>query len=162
MTTIAIIYKLTDNSNKVYYGHTTNTLKNRLSQHKANNNKTSSKIMDSNSMKIECLEQYVYDINLRYMDYKDFLIKKESYYVKNFECINKKIPGRTMKECSKLWVENNREDYYLKQKIYREKNKKQLAIKASVKYNCDCGGTYKHKHKSQHIKSIKHQKFINI
>ena len=182
---IGFIYKLTDNSNRVYYGSTIKSLKKRLCEHKTPRNTCNSKIMDRDSMHIECLEQYYFDTD---MDYKELLIKRESFYIRNNECINKKIPGRTMKEFQTEYYEKNKEQLLLKHKEYKEKNKAQILLnskeyyenhkeqkkeyfeknkesillRTKVKFTCDCGGKYTYHNKSKHNKTTKHQKFINI
>ena len=55
--------------------------------------------------------------------------------------LNGCVPGRTKKE------------YYLDTKVLTNIRKKE-------KFNCECGGRYTHSNKSQHLKSKKHQKFI--
>tara|TARA_R110001606_G_C15300751_1_gene642555 strand:- start:685 stop:1224 length:540 start_codon:yes stop_codon:yes gene_type:complete len=168
---IGFVYKLTDNSDKAYYGSTINPLKIRLCQHKTPRNHCISKNMHKDSMKIECLEQYYFDTD---MDYKTFLIKRESYYIRNNECINKRIEDRTKKEYNKMWNDKNKEymkqynidnrelkrEYYdqnkekitLNKKEYYEKNKDKI----NEKFTCECGGKYTIKHKLTHSKTKKH------
>ena len=88
------IYKLSCNiTNQCYYGSTTKILDYRLQEHKndynsfLNNKKnyiTSFEIIKNNDYKIELME----NCN---EDERDI---RESYYIKNFECINKVIPNR--------------------------------------------------------------------
>ena len=157
---IGFIYKLTDNSNRVYYGSTIQPLNNRLWQHKDISNTCRSKIMDKDTMKLECLEQYYFDTD---MDYKAHLIKRERYYIKNNKCINKKIPGRTMKEYEK----DNMEKIKQTKKQYRFDNKEKIKEnyeknkeKYKEKFTCDCGSIIRKYDKSSHYKTKKHQRFI--
>ena len=174
---IGIIYKLTDNSEKVYYGSTTRTLKHRLIHHRCIANHCRSKIMDKDSMKIECLEEFNHHLDFIL---KELLIKREGYYIRNFECINHAIPGRTKKEYNanpinkerhalrtKKYTEGNKEKISLKGKEYYEKNKEELLTKHKeyqeknkeklrAKFICECGGKYTYEHKSTHNKSKKH------
>ena len=45
-------------------------------------------------------------------------------------------------------------------KEYYEKNKDKINDKASEKFVCPCGGKYTYCHKSEHLKSKKHLKFL--
>ena len=150
---IGIIYKLTDNSDKVYYGSTKNKLHKRLSNHK-NDGECMSRYMDSDSMQIECIEQYYFDTDI---DYKPFLKKREGYYIRNFECINEKIPGRTTKESKAEYYEKNKEKIKLQSNEYYQKNKEKLKEKVT----CKCGGKYTSPNKPRHNRSKKHQDFIS-
>jgi len=94
--------------------------------------------MNSETMVIESLEQYYFDEDTYN---KQFVLQREAYYIKNNQCINKEIPGRTKKESNK--------EYY-------EKNKEKL----NEKIDCECGGKYIHQHKSRHMKSKKHINYI--
>tara|TARA_R110001606_G_scaffold266037_1_gene415011 strand:+ start:51 stop:545 length:495 start_codon:yes stop_codon:yes gene_type:complete len=162
---IGIIYKLTDNSDKVYYGSTIKPLKKRLCYHKRPSNICMSRIMDRDSMKIECLEQYYFDTD---MDHKSLIKKRESYYIRNNECVNKNIPGRTMSECKKAYREKNKERLKVYAKEYLKNNKEQIYLKQKENYQkepiieCECGGKYRTKHKTaRHNKTKKHIAFLN-
>ena len=152
---IGFIYKLTDNSDKVYYGSTIKSLKKRLIGHKTPSNGCRSNIMDRDSMKIECIEEFNHHLDFIL---KELLTKRESYYIKNNECINLVIPGRTKKEFRTEYCEKNKERIAFKRKEYNEKN----SLKRNEKINCECGSKYTHNNKSTHFKTKKHQKFINI
>ena len=183
---IGIIYKLTDNTDRVYYGSTTQVITRRLNQHKISNVCTS-KIMDKDSMQIECLEQYYFDTD---MDYKELLKKREAHYIRNFECINQVIPGRTEKEYRKEYHEKNREQIKERKKEYHQKNREQIKekkkewceknreqIKEKKKryfqenkekitdkrkkepFTCDCGSVVRKSDKSRHNRTKKHQAY---
>jgi len=76
---------------------------------------------------------------------KDELLAREAFYIRNLECVNKIIPGRTQKEYlddhkeakkdyDKLRNENNQQAKNEQNKFYYEKNKE--VIKARMKlYN---------------------------
>ena len=63
----------------------------------------------------------------------------EEFYQLNFACVNLGITGRTRAE--------HYQDYYQK--------------RGSIKYLCECGSIYTNHHKSRHLKSKKHQNYIN-
>ena len=148
----AKVYKIVDNTNaKIYIGSTCNSLETRLSRHKNNykrflkglcNNVTSFDIIKNNDYKIELLE----DCEIKT---KPELLARERYFIENNECLNKYIPGRTKKE----WDIANKD----KKKAYRDTNKEKI----NEKFDCKCGGKFTHQNKSHHIKTKKHQNFLN-
>lgn len=71
---------------------------------------------------------------------KDELRQREGYWIKQLDCVNRRIEGRSMKQ-------------------YRIDNKKQIQEKRNVKTDCPCGGRYTHPNKAKHMKSKKHQKY---
>ena len=105
------IYKLISPSkNLVYYGSTIQSLSQRLSTHRRNNNKCMSKlVLECEDYKIELVEEYP-------CNNKQQLEKKEGEYIKNNNCVNRCIAGRTPKEWYKDNAEKNREikkQYYI-------------------------------------------------
>ena len=95
------IYKLVDNTNEnIYIGSTCNSLNKRLSQHNSHykrylkrqyGNMKSFDIIKNNDFTIKLLEK----CNIKT---KQELYQRERYYIENNECLNKNIPGRTLKE----------------------------------------------------------------
>ena len=129
----ALIYKLSCNvTGKVYYGSTTRTISHRISRHKTSfrldRGCRSKEIIENWDYKTEVLEE----VNL------ENRLERESYYIKNFDCVNKKIPLRTKKEFMKEYD--------------KERNKE--------KYTCQCGIQYTRQHKARHEKSQKHIKYL--
>jgi len=66
-----------------------------------------------------------------------------------------------IRECNKEYRENNTEKIRECNKEYRENNTEKIKEWVKTKCNCECGGRYTNAHKSQHFKSIKHQKYLN-
>ena len=99
--------------------------------------------------------------------------KRERELLKQFgNGMNSEVPGRIPQEYyqenrerrleyHKQYVQENRERILEHQKQYYQENKEQIADRAKQKYKCECGGRYTHTHKSRHIKSEKHQNFLN-
>jgi hypothetical protein len=139
------IYKLvSSNGNLCYIGSTTESLAVRFTKHKCNYKRwkagkysfvTSFKVFDENDAIIELLERYP-------CDSRKELEKAERKYIESNKCVNKTIPGRTEQQ-------------------YRETNKDVINAKRNKKFVCDCGGNYTYPHRSQHLKTVKHQKFVN-
>ena len=133
------IYKITDIAyTKMYIGSTCQSLSKRLSKHKASyktwkdgkRSKTTSfdlfEEFGIENCKIELIENY--ECNC-----KDELQKKEGDHIKNNDCVNKIIVGRTKKEykeANKDKIKEYQKEYYIdnKDKIleYREANKDKM------------------------------------
>jgi len=167
------IYRI-DGGGLTYIGSTTNKyLSTRLALHKSahklyldgtNHYYTSFEILKTDDYKIELIENYP-------CDSKDELCAREGHYVRQMECVNKNIPGRTQKESKKEWRQNNKVEIDQYNKQYHQNNKKELNQKhkeyyennkneLKQKHTCECGGKYSYKNKSQHQKSKKHQNYL--
>ena len=105
------IYKITDiGYNKCYIGSTTEGLSQRIARHRRQyqcflkDNKNHIRSYDLfneygiENCKIELIEYYKCDTLQE-------LQRKEGEHIKNIECVNKRVEGRTVKE----WYENNKE-----------------------------------------------------
>ena len=46
-------------------------------------------------------------------------------------------------------------------KKYKQDNKEKIQQQQKQKHNCECGGKYTNNHKSHHIKSKKHQEYLD-
>ena len=195
------IYKITDNAyTKMYIGSTTQPLSKRFSKHKIDykhwqegkqRKVTSFDIFDEfgiENCKIELIEEFE-------CENKNQLERKEGEHIKNNECVNKYVAGRTpkqykednkdkIKEYLKEYNEANKDKIKEKNKEYNEANKDKIkeyrkeyneANKDKIKeyrevnkdkikqiINCECGLSFQKDNKARHIKSKKHQKFINV
>lgn len=161
------IYKIIDNSyTKMYIGSTTQPLSKRFWFHKGSykswlkNNKYKNSSFDLfdefgiENCKIELIENYP-------CNSKEELERKEGEHIKNNNCVNKVIAGRTkkehyednkdkLKEINKLNKILNKDKYKEQQKEYRQKD-----------IICECGRSYKQGSKSKHIKTNVHKSKIN-
>ena len=107
------------------------------------------------------------------------LRKREGELIKEHGTLNKRVAGRTNNETTKIWSDNNRDrinerrrerrrenpektkaDAQRHRKAHREKHKEELQIKASVKFDCPCGGKYIQGHKHEHMNSKRHLKYL--
>jgi len=107
---------------------------------------------------------------------KDELTSREAFYIRTRKCVNKYIPNRTKPEYDKTYYGSNKEFITGRNKHYREQNKEHIAkhnkqyyeenkdkIRQNQNTRCTClwGGCYTIASKSRHIKSIKHQNYVN-
>ena len=89
-------------------------------------------------------------------------ITEEEKKVRN--AINKKAYKEANIEINKqreqLYRDNNKDLIKISNKNYREANDARIKAFKNVKHNCECGGKYTHCHKALHLRSIRHQKYI--
>ena len=131
------IYKIIcDETNKTYYGSTTQPLCKRFQKHK---NIKSTVFNEMTNPKIYLVEDYS-------CERKEQLLKRERYFIENNDCINKDIPGRTKEEFGKVYYISNRD------KIVTNRNQK---------ITCECGSIHNKGNLSKHIKTKKHIKYVN-
>lgn len=172
----------TDN---VYVGSTTQTLSVRMGGHRANfksYNKGVGKYVTSFEL-LKYDDSYIELIELYPCNSKVELGRGEGIHIRQMDCVNKNIAGRTqveyyqdnkeqLKEYQKQHYQDNREQIKERHKQYKQDNKEaikelgkqyyqQNKERQNKKFTCPCGGKYTHKHKSSHLRSKKHQKYFN-
>ena len=140
------IYRLTDDTQD-YYGQTENPDK-RLARHKNPSCPCRSKLLDKSKMKMHIIHR------LYTQEEAD---ETEAFYQLNFPCVNKSITGRTKAE----HYQANKEKLVKKQQNYRNNNKEKIKKLNTKLYECECGSIVQYNSKSRHIKSKKHQDYIN-
>ena len=84
---------------------------------------------------------------------KDELLAREAHYIKTLDCVNKNIPGQTMKQ----YYEANKEDILKQQKEYKEANKEDITkYQKEYKLTNKEGITkYQKKYQNEYIKTNK-------
>lgn len=65
---------------------------------------------------------------------KDELLAREGFHIRNTECVNKLIMGRTSKEYKKVYYEANKEEVLQSQKKYYEVNKEYINERNKIYY----------------------------
>lgn len=181
------IYKIVCNeTGKIYVGSTTEpTLARRLAGHRG---KYKEYLNGGNSISsIEIIKNENYYIELicnAPCNSKDELRVIEGKYIRELDCINKRVAGRTQKQYyidnkerlktqHQEYYENNKnkiKDYRItnsdkikeRKKKYREDNTDKIKQIMKQKFTCDCGGKYIYSTKARHFKSKKHQKYLNL
>ena len=118
------IYKIINDSipGMVYYGSTCNTFAKRMGTHKALRDCSSRVLFEYGKAEMILIEKYPCNDKME-------LKSRERYYIENNDCVNKNIPGRTMKEYYednkekiKEWREDNKEKISLYQKEYQKEH----------------------------------------
>ena len=142
-------------TDKVYVGSTELTLNKRFSKHKTQHC-TSQEILKHADAEIELLECYECE------DEKQ-LKKREGEYIKQYNCVNERIAGRTKKEYYQdnkeaiaEYYRENKEELNKKHKQYYENNKEKI----NEKFECPCGGRYTRYNKAKHFRTKMHQDYF--
>ena len=134
------IYKIwSPNTEQVYIGATVQSLSMRMAEHrKISNNTRSKNIIDLGDAKIELLEEFPCNNKME----SD---KKEGEYIRNLDCVNKQIAGRTLKEYrfenkvklnddAKVYYINNKDKVDEYKKKYYKNNKELVAKRKHANY----------------------------
>ena len=176
------IYKIVDTTNPdmVYVGSTTYDLNVRMIKHKcdAKQRPELSKLYTyMNEVGIDKFD--IHHIEDYPCEGKEELRKREGELIKDIGTLNQRIAGRSKKEYNKFWSEENREKIYEQarqrridnpektksnakkhRKAFNERHKEELKAKASIKFDCECGGKYTAGHKHEHMNSKRHLKYL--
>jgi len=153
-----LIYKVSSKiGDCTYYGSTIDLMK-RIQKHKnnyKNDGHTSSKlVLKYPDYKFEIVEYYS-------CEDKKQLDKREGYYQRTYDCVNKNIAGRTQKEYQKQYYNDHKEKLNKQKKIRYEANKEKINEKNKIKMTCSCGSVVRKNTIRRHERSKKHLKYIN-
>jgi hypothetical protein len=144
------------NTDKVYVGTTTRKLSDRFSEHKHRTkhyNCSSKEIFEYGDCYIELYKKYP-------CNDKEELRQIEGEVIRELDCVNKIIAGRTDEQ----YKEDNRVELRTKQKIYTEKNREEINKKQredprrSEKIECECGLFISRRNIANHKKTKTHYK----
>jgi hypothetical protein len=91
---------------------------------------------------------------------KEELKAHEARYIRDNQCVNKQVPGRTKAEYMREYKQVNREAINAKNREYKQVNKEVLNAKQREKINCPCGSTHTRSNKATHQKTLKHQAWL--
>jgi len=159
----AKIYRIVNDSipDKVYYGSTCQKLSMRMSTHRCyarSKNNTSKQLFETGKAIIVLVEEFP-------CNSKEELLRRERYYIENNNCINRNIPGRTIKDWridnqdyNKKYYENNKEKHKEYYKKYNKVNRKKNCERNAIKITCECGKTVTKGGLSRHKKTNLHKK----
>ncbi len=143
-----LIYIIKNEDGECYVGSTTQEMERRLSSHKYNSNP----ILKS-KYNIEILEEYECETELELRQ------KETEYIIANRDtCINKVMKStkeelrKRILERKKIYTKEHKEDKRLYDIEYRKNN--------HIKIDCECGGCYYKKHKTQHFKTNMHINYM--
>jgi hypothetical protein len=119
----------THNSDDIYIGSTTKTLKGRFLQHVSNYSScllgrysftTSFNIIKQGMVYIELLEEFE-DVT------REELLKHEGKYIRKMQCVNRCVAGRTKAEHNKQYQMENKDKIAERKKLYGKENKEKIS-----------------------------------
>lgn len=185
------VYSLrTHQTPDIYIGSTTQSLSRRISNHrncyKRYLNGGGNYVSSYEIIKYE--DAYIELIFEGEFESKNALHRKEGECIREKNCVNKRIEGRTKQEYAKdnkehisnyrqkyreehiekvtEYLQKYREEHKVEEKQYREEHKDELAKKRKErdkrKYECSCGSICSIAGKSEHERSQKHQTFLSL
>ena len=141
-----IIYKIHCNTNNLdYYGSTIQDIKKRISSHKYKYKQYLKGIQEHYIRSFDIIKENNYTVEIVEKCDENNRISRESYYIRNFKCVNKTIPDRNQKEYieqnktklskyAKEYNEKNKEIKKQKAKEYRIKNKEKISESGKLYY----------------------------
>ena len=163
----------------IYIGHTTQTLSKRFQKHKSNckNEKLQDRQLYQ-KMNTLGIEKFYIEKEQDCKECKDVedVRKVEGEWIRKLGTLNFQIAGRPTQECRaeyvkkdpdrwkqyhKDWNEANKEKEKERLANSYQKRKEQIRERRNEKIQCECGVIHNRGHKSQHIKSKKHQNYLN-
>jgi hypothetical protein len=160
------IYKIIDNtSNLIYVGSTCEpTLAMRLAKHVAcykhwkkgkKGFVSSFNIIENGDYTIVLLESFP-------CENSDQLRAREQHYKELIKSNNIRNPysGLTIQEFKKKYYIENKEQIQEHHKKYRKENQEKIQEQQKQKHTCFCGGKFTTQNKSTHLKSLKHQAYV--
>ena len=120
----AKVYKLCG-GDKIYIGHTTQTLVRRFSKHKSEKLKSCLEILDSPDCRIELIEEYPCD------NFEE-ITEREQYWINLLNPTNLQKAKDIYHESAKNWQKNNPDKMKGYFDTYRKKNQSKITEKAKV------------------------------
>ena len=157
------VYKIwSPNGDKIYIGSTTKILLcQRMTAHREDFKRWKAGNFHSVSSFTLFIEYGVENcfielIEAKECNSKDELHKLEGKYIRELNCVNKVVPGRTKKE----YYKDNLEHIVEYNNKWREENKEIIKTKKSTPLTCECGSIYRDHHRARHARSIKHKLFL--
>jgi len=175
------IYKIVCNiTGLTYYGSTVNPISKRIGQHR---NKFKTGNAECSSRQVLVGGDYDYSLVEEFScENKEQLHKRERFYIENNDCVNKQIPGRTLREYneqnknkfseyyeqnkdkilvqSKEYREKNRDKLLAQKKEHYEQNKDKILTKSKIKVTCECGSVIVVGQLARHKRTKKHQAYL--
>ena len=150
------IYKIEcSETGEVYFGSTCGTLNKRMSKHKdkfqqwqagqTRASYTSFPLISRGRATISLVEDFA-------CENKKQLHERERFYIENYECVNKFVPGRTMAEYSAMYNATERG----KEVRANIRAKYKASGRAREQVSCECGTMVSRRNIASHKKTKKH------
>ena len=173
-----------DITDEVYIGSTVVSLSRRMVQHRSDAKMYPDKMPLTRKMNEIGIEHFYIELVEDYpCKNTEHLNKREGELIRELATINKRVEQRTPTEiaeqrreyrethhdhflqCRREWTEKNREKLREQNRAQKAKDKDKIYEREkawkSTKIECPCGGKYTNCHKAEHLKSTRHQEYIN-
>jgi hypothetical protein len=143
----------------IYIGSTTQELSMRMAGHRKDYKrwKEGKKCYISSYELLQYDDCYIELIEECPCNSKMELERREGKLIRELDCINKCIAGRTKKE----YAEEHKENIAQYDKQYRKANKERISQHRNEKLTCECGSVYSRTNKVRHERTKKHQEYIS-
>jgi hypothetical protein len=161
-----IVPKCDHEEEDIYIGSTKKKLKDRYTEHRCKYNDWKNGLYN-NTRSFVLFDKYgVENCEIVLIEEVENLTPQElrtieAKYITSLKCVNKNLPNRTRKEYyidnSEYFRNHNKAYYAANTEYFKAYYKNNLE-----KFSCDCGGKYTRCHKSSHLKSKKHQNYLNV
>ena len=163
----------------IYIGHTTQALSKRFQKHKSNcKNKDLQDRKLYQKMNTLGIDKFYIEKEHDCKDCKDVedVRKIEGEWIRKLGTLNFQIAGRPIPECRAEYIKKDPERWKEYAKNWQEKNKEsekerlansykerkeQIRERKNEKIQCECGAVHSRRYKAIHIKSKKHQNYLN-
>ena len=168
------IYKVVDKGyNKCYIGSTCESLSQRMTRHRASYNHYLQDTTRPRNTIYDMFDEFgVENCEIKLIEYcscnnRDELRRREGILIKDTDCVNKRIEGRTRpeyREDNKQHKQQYMKNYNIEKKEEISENKKQYR-RMNKDYNeeileCDCGAFVSRQWLQRHQKSSLHQRYL--
>ena len=161
-------------TNDIYIGSTCQTLSKRMTNHRNDYKRYTEGKTKRYTSSFDILkygDAYIELIELYPCNQKCELLKQEGGVIRDRKCVNKRIAGRTkkqyyldnkdeIKQYHNQYYQDNKDELKQSKKQYQEDNKDKIKEYRKQKVTCECGAIITKRCKTRHIKSKKHQDFI--
>ena len=161
------IYKLVDvGYNKCYIGSTIENLSNRIAKHRYSYKMWCSGKRTIKMTVFDMFDEFGVD-NIKIEEIEKYPCKdkaeleaREGYYIQRNECVNRCVAGRSKSQ----WNEENKERQSQNKHQYYQNNKEkwlQSSERRKEQTTCECGCLIKKNSMPGHLKTPKHQNYLN-
>ena len=109
-------------------------------------------------------QEYIdkYGLDNLYNDRDAYLTPEEKAKRKKASCMKSYYKYHEQSKAKNREQHAKNKDYYDKKNAeYHAKNREAILAKQKIKHKCECGGSYSNNSKARHLKTKKHQKFLN-
>jgi hypothetical protein len=178
---VGIIYRIFHNDSDIQYvGMTMKSLYERWQRHVSEHKSTGGKCSIHHHMLEHGIESFqIVELKKYNVIDEKHLKVYETLWINKLKCVNRNVSFSPITNVQRVrvWTKLNKETSRAQRKQYRETNKEMFQMKnkdyyasnkdvindkrKNERYLCDCGSELRKSDKSEHLKSVKHNNWIN-